>query len=181
MLDALRSDHAAIAAVLADTANAQHTDDALEQREELVINMVAHFVAEEQYLYPAVREHVDGGHTLADLEFEVDRGLEHQLKGLEDDHLTPERLAVLWGVISASFTEHIERQERLFTQLAAACTPAQLAELGDGIAGAEQIAPTRPRGFTVESPGANKVISFVEGFVDRARDYYTKRGVEEDD
>jgi hypothetical protein len=178
MLDALRSDHAAIAAILADSANTLHTDAALEQREELVINLVGHFVAEEQYLYPAVREHVDGGHTLAELEFEVDRGMEHQLKGLEDDDLTPERLAVLWGVLHAGFAEHIERQERLFTQLAATLTPAQLAELGDGIAGAEQLAPTRPRGFTIESPGANKVISFVEGFVDRARDYYTKRGAE---
>ena len=27
-------------------------------------------------------------------------------------------------------------------------------------------------------PTANKLISFVEGFVDHARDYYTKRGVE---
>jgi hypothetical protein len=181
MLDALRSDHRAIAADFDDPAHAAHDDEGLIKREQLVIDLVGHFVAEEQYLYPAVREHLVDGPARADAGFGADRALERQLKELEDDDLTPERLEAVWHSIGAEFAAHALRQEELFGALAAVCSPEQLAELGDGIAGAEQLAPTRPRTFAVESAGANKVISFVEGFVDRARDYYGKRGVEPDD
>ncbi|MFE0516320.1 hemerythrin domain-containing protein, partial [Streptomyces sp. NPDC058964] len=36
--------------------------------DEVTIELVRHSVAEEQYLYPAVREHVEGGDRLADKE-----------------------------------------------------------------------------------------------------------------
>jgi hypothetical protein len=181
MLDALRSDHRAIAADFDDPAHAAHDDDALVKREQLVIELVGHFVAEEQYLYPAVREHLADGPARADAGFDADRALERELRELEDDDLTPERLVAVWHSLGTGFAAHALRQEELFTELAAVCSPEQLAELGDGIAGAEQLAPTRPRAFAVESAGAGKVISFVEGFLDRARDYYSKRGVDPED
>jgi hypothetical protein len=178
IIDALRSDHEAIGNQLRDHALAQHTDEALIEREELVMLLVRHFVAEEQYLYPTVRSHLTDGAARAEAGFDADRVIEGQLRQLEDGDLRVERLATIWREIGTEFAAHIARQDELFTELAAACPAQLLLDLGDGIAGSEPLAPTRPRRFATESPGANKLISFVEGFVDHARDYYTKRGVE---
>ena len=180
MLDALDSDHRAITEQLADPANATHTDEAMTRREQLVIDMVGHFVAEEQYLYPTVRDQLADGAVRASGGFSADREIEKQLKSLEDPDLGADGLAQIWTAIQHEFADHVSRQQQLFIDLAAVCSPAQLAELGDGIAGAEQLAPTRPRTVALESPGANKFISFVEGYVDHVRDYYAKRGVEDE-
>jgi Hemerythrin HHE cation binding domain len=178
MLDALSSDHQAITEQLADSANALHTDAAMGRREQLVIDMVGHFVAEEQYLYPTVRDELSDGTALADNGFTADRAIERQLKELEDPDLAADQLVAIWTAIQAEFAAHVARQHQLFIDLATVVSAARLAELGDGIAGAEQLAPTRPRTLALESPGANKFISFVEGYVDHVRDYYAKRGVE---
>ena len=156
MLDALRSDHGAIAEQLADHALAEHTDEALIEREELVMLLVRHFVAEEQYLYPTVREHLADGPRRADAGFAADRVIEGQLRQLEDDDLRVERLASIWRELGAEFASHVATQEQLFTELATACSPQQLLELGDGIAGSEPLAPTRPRRVVIESPGAEQ-------------------------
>jgi hypothetical protein len=178
MLDALRSDHRAITEELADPASALHSHPALIAREQLVMRLVSHFVAEEQYLYPTVRAHLDSGAARADAGFTADRHIEEQLKALEDPELTEDRLAAIWAPLQAEFAAHVAAQETLFSELAAVCTPEQLDALGDGVIGAEQLAPTRPRLVAVESSGANKLISLVEGYIDQVRDYYSKRGVD---
>jgi hypothetical protein len=178
MPDALRSDHRAIAEQLAQPELAERTDEALIEREELVMLMMRHFVAEEQYLYPTVREHLDDGQVRAESGFAADRAIEGQLRQLENGDLRVEQLATIWRQLGTEFAQHVSTQEQLFGELTDACSPEQLLELGDGINGSEPLAPTRPRRVVFESPGANKVISFLEGFVDHARDYYSKRGVE---
>ncbi|WP_329169922.1 hemerythrin domain-containing protein [Streptomyces decoyicus] len=45
----------------------------------LTIELVRHSVAEEKYLYPAVREHLEGGHSLADKELAGQVHVEHLL------------------------------------------------------------------------------------------------------
>ena len=82
-------------------------------------------------------------------------------------------------IASGQFAEHVASQDIVFTELAAVCTPEKLDELGDGVIGAEQLAPTRPRLLAVELSGPNKIISLVEGYIDHVRDYYSKRGVDE--
>src|SRR5580704_17774315 len=99
MLDALDSDHRAITELLDDPANAVHTDEAMARREQLVIDMVGHFVAEEQYLYPTVREQLSDGQARATSGFGADREIENQLKALEDADLGADGLAQIWATI----------------------------------------------------------------------------------
>jgi hypothetical protein len=178
MLDGLRSDHNAIAAQLDDPTATGDTDDGAAVREQLVMELVRHFVAEEQYLYPTIRQHVTDGVALADTGFADDRACEQELKQLEEPDLTAERLAALWVGIRVAFTAHIKQQEPLFTALTAACDPGLLAELGAAVRGAEQLAPTRPRAVASSSATVNKITSLVEGFIDHVRDSYTHRGAD---
>jgi hypothetical protein len=174
ILDGLRSDHQAIVGMLADPAA---TTDTEAQREQLVMTLVRHFVAEEQYLYPAIREHLDGGTALVDSWFTRDRSCELKLKLLEARDQTVEQHASVWREVTELFTAHVQAQEAVFPQLTATVDTAELARLGVGIRGAEQLAPTRPRSVAPEPAAANKVASLIEGFVDHVRDTYSHRGV----
>jgi hypothetical protein len=176
MTDALRSDHHAIVAWLDDPAAAGDTPEAAALREEVVMNLVRHFVAEEQYLYPEVRECLDGGDDIVETNFAADRAAEHKLKQLEDSDLTADRLTALWAELRSAFTAHTHRQDDIFAALESACSPERLAHLGDEVLGAEQLAPTRPRSIAPASPRWNKVASLVEGYVDHVRDHYAHRG-----
>lgn len=180
MLDALRSDHRAVTAELDDPEALQNSDDGAAARERMVMDLVRHFVAEEQYLYPTVRERLPEGDRLAHEGWTADREIERHLRALEGPELTPDRLAAAWTELRAAFAAHVQRQEPLFDALAAACSPAELDRLGEDVLGSEQLAPTRPRILAPSSPVANKVTSFLEGYLDKARDYYGHRGVDPD-
>ena len=180
MTDALRSDHHAIAGWLAGDGALSHTDEATAERELVVMNLVRHFVAEEQYLYPEVRDVLDHGDEIAEEHLTADRAIEAKLRKLEDPDLTAELLTAVWTELRSRFAAHVERQDPIFAALESACSPVRLAHLGDEVSGAEQLAPTRPRSIAPSSPRLNKVASLVEGFVDHVRDHYTHRGDDPD-
>jgi hypothetical protein len=178
IIGALCSDHRAIQALLADPVALEHDEDGLTAREEIVIELVRHLVAEEQYLYPTVRDHVSGGGDIADLGFAAGRSCEAALRPLEDDALTAAQTVAALDEVSRLFALHITAQEdTVFPVLERDLDPELLIELGDGVRGAEQLAPTRPRHVAFAAAGLSKVSSFVTGYIDHVRDYYSRRGV----
>jgi hypothetical protein len=181
MLDALSSDHRAISAMLDDPAAVTDTEEGSALREEVVMNLVRHYVAEEQYLNPVIREYITGGQTIADAGYARDRASETALRRLEHHGISHDELVTLWAAVRTGFSDHVTDQETLFGQLAESCPSDRLAELGDEILGAEQLAPTRPRSVATENAAASKVLSIVEGYVDQVRDHYSRRGVAERD
>lgn len=176
LVDVLHSDHRAINEQLEAALAAADAPGPEAAREQLVMTLVRHFVAEEQYLYPTMRDVLDDGDALADAGLAADRECELLLKRLEGPELTAGQVATTLEEVGTAFAGHVARQQRELEALDAACPPQRLAELGDGVIGAEQLAPTRPRGFAPESVSANKVLSFVEGFLDQIRDHYSHRG-----
>ncbi|RKT19487.1 hemerythrin HHE cation binding domain-containing protein [Streptomyces sp. 1114.5] len=141
--------------------------------ERFTIELVRHSVAEEQHLYPAVREHVPGGDALADKEIADHEIVERLLKQLEGVDCGDARFDVLVDRVVSEVTAHVQDEERnLFPALAEACPPERLDELGEQVRRAKKLAPTRPH------PNApdNKLIAAGAGLVDRARDFVTGRG-----
>jgi hypothetical protein len=178
IVEVLRSDHASIAGLLAGPDATAATEAGAAHREQLVMELVRHFVAVEQYLFPTVREHVPDASSAADEAFTRDRSLEKRLRALEDPDLAPTELAALWTELGTAFAGHERSEESLFAAVDAACSPQLLAELGEDALGAEQVAPTRPRSIAPHAPGVNKFTSVVAGFVDQVRDHYSRRGVD---
>lgn len=175
LVDALRSDHRSVTHQLADPATRTGDEDGLIAREQLVRTMVRHFVAEEQYLYPTVRTHLPESDAVGDA-LAADRECENLLRGFERKHLTADALGSMIDEVASAFAAHVERQEPLLSALDETLDPTMSAELGEQVIGAEQLAPTRPRRVVTESPGANKVLSFFEGYLDNIRDAYGHRG-----
>ena len=145
--------------------------------DEFTIELVRHSVAEEMYLYPAVRKHVSGGDALADKELADHKQVEELLKELEGVSTEEAHFDVLVDRLIAEVGAHVKDEEQnLFPALAQACSPEELSELGDKIRRAKKLAPTRPHPSAPDTPPANKLLAPGTGLVDRARDFVTGRG-----
>ncbi|WP_407563898.1 hemerythrin domain-containing protein [Streptomyces sp. 184] len=145
--------------------------------DQLTIELVRHSVAEEQHLYPAVREHLPMGGTIADKELADHADVEQMLKDLEG--MDPEDPSFDPAVekLQREVTAHIHDEEtNLFVQLREVCGEDALQELGDKIRTAKKISPTRPHPSTPSTPPANRILDPGAGLVDRARDLVTGRG-----
>ncbi|UQX89555.1 hemerythrin domain-containing protein [Jatrophihabitans telluris] len=177
----LDSDHRALLELADRAATTGGADELAVHCEQLVMLAVRHFVAEEQYLFPLMRQHLPDGdrsvHRLSD----AHRHLESELRRLEDVERSPQAVGPILADVRARLVDHVESLSQAFASLRGEIDPAEAQRLGDDVLGVEQLAPTRPRLDHSDSPALNKLVSLVEGYVDRIRDAYTHRGVERDE
>ncbi|CAL9648762.1 hemerythrin domain-containing protein [Streptomyces sp. Tu 3180] len=141
------------------------------------IELVRHSVAEEAYLYPAVREHVENGDALADRELEDHAKAEQIMKDLEGCDAGDAEFDRLVGMLMTEIRGHIaDEEQNLFPMLRASCSPDKLDQLGDKVRQAKKTAPTRPHPAAPDKPPANKLLAPGTGMVDRIRDALSGRG-----
>src|ERR1041384_8215391 len=74
--------------------------------EKVITELVRHSVAEEAYLYPAVRELVPGGDELADREIAEHAEAERTMKRLEETDPADAEHAVLMGQLMSEIRAH---------------------------------------------------------------------------
>ncbi|MER5427723.1 hemerythrin domain-containing protein [Streptomyces sp. NPDC002588] len=145
--------------------------------EQVTIELVRHSVAEEAYLYPAVREHIAGGDVLADKELKDHAEAERIMKDLEGRAADDADFDMLLAKLMREIREHVaDEEQNLFPRLRAACPPEALDSLGDKVRMAKKTAPTRPHPSAPDKPPANKMLAPGVGLVDRLRDAMTGRG-----
>ncbi|MFI8192312.1 hemerythrin domain-containing protein [Streptomyces sp. NPDC085946] len=145
--------------------------------DQAVMELVRHSVAEEQYLYPAVREHIDGGDSLADKELEDHAQAERIMKDLESCDAGDPDFDRLVGMLMSEIRSHVADEENnLFPRLREACPMDALNELGEKVRQAKKTAPTRPHPAAPDKPPMNKLMDKGAGMVDRMRDALTGRG-----
>jgi hemerythrin superfamily protein len=148
--------------------------------EQVTMELVRHSVAEEEYLYPAVREHVAGGDAIADKEIDDHSKAERIMKDLEGCDAGDPEFDRLIGMLMSEVRTHIaDEEQNLFPQLRAACSPQALDDLGDKVRMAKKMAPTRPHPSAPDKPPANKLLAPGAGLVDRMRDALSGRGKKE--
>ncbi|MFE7648062.1 hemerythrin domain-containing protein [Streptomyces phaeoluteigriseus] len=145
--------------------------------DQVTMELVRHSVAEEAYLYPAVRQHVAGGNTLADKELEDHAEAEQIMKDLESCAADDPQFDRLVRMLMTEIREHIADEEgNLFPRLRSACPADALDDLGDKVRMAKKTAPTRPHPSAPDKPPANKMLAPGVGMVDRMRDALSGRG-----
>lgn len=145
--------------------------------EQVVTSLVKHSVAEEIYLYPAVRRALPDGDAIADHELSEHDEAERTMKELEA--LTPDEHQ-FWPTLHKLMSEirhHVSEEEHeLFPKLRAACSEEQLQDLGRKVKQAEKFAPTRPHPSAPSEGMALGVLAPGAGLVDRIRDALSGRG-----
>ncbi|MFE7767105.1 hemerythrin domain-containing protein [Streptomyces sp. NPDC057438] len=148
-----------------------------EYADKVTIELVRHSVAEEAYLYPAVREHVPDGDAIADRELEDHAEAERTLKALERCDADDPDFDLLITQLMTEIRSHIrDEEENLFPRLRASCSAEALDKLGEKVRTAKKTAPTRPHPAAPDTPPANKLLAPGMGLVDRMRDALSGRG-----
>ncbi|GAA4983252.1 hemerythrin domain-containing protein [Kitasatospora paranensis] len=172
----LEADHREVQMLFARIAVAPRTE-----LQELVhrvsVELVRHSIAEEAYLYPAVRAHVLDGDRLADKEVADHAQVERLLKGLEGRSPADADFDPLLRTLSREVGLHIQDEEqRLFPALASGTTPEELMKLGDRVRATKAMSPTRPHPDAPSSATARRLLAPGIGLIDRVRDYVSGRG-----
>ncbi|MFF2432128.1 hemerythrin domain-containing protein [Streptomyces mirabilis] len=145
--------------------------------DQATIELVRHAVAEEAYLYPAVRTHVPSGDALADRELEDHASAERTMKDLERCEANDPEFDRLISRLMTEIRTHVADEEgNLFPRLRESCSAEILNELGNKVRQAKKTAPTRPHPSAPDKPPANKLLAPGIGTVDRMRDALSGRG-----
>jgi hemerythrin superfamily protein len=156
----------------------QTTQERQDTVEQVVAELVRHSVAEEAWLYPAMRDRLDGGNALADRETAEHLEVEQMLKELEgtDPH-SPQARPVLEALMAA-VRGHVEEEEKqLFPALRAVYTAQELHDLGDKVRTAKRAAPTRAHPGAPRDQVSRRLMGPFVGLVDRTRDALSGRQV----
>lgn len=178
VIDELTTDHREVEELFGriEALPSGHQDRKL-YADQVTMELVRHSVAEEAYLYPAVREHVANGDALADKELEDHARAEQIMKDMEGCAADDPEFDRLVGMLMSEIREHVaDEEDNLFPRLREACPAGALDELGDKVRKAKKSAPTRPHPSAPDKPPMNKLLAPGAGLVDRMRDALTGRG-----
>jgi hemerythrin-like domain-containing protein len=147
--------------------------------QELIIEESKHEALEEMYLWPAVREHLTAGNTLADEATGQEQEAKQVLADLDKLDASDADFEKLLAKFTVAARQHIEFEEtQVWPGLRAALTAETAAELGTKIADGKSSAPTRPHPHTPPTPGALKTAGPVAAATDKVRDTITGRGTD---
>jgi hemerythrin superfamily protein len=139
--------------------------------EHVITELVRHAVAEEAWLYPAVRDRLPDGDAIADKETADHHEAEILMKQLEgEDPHDPTNRATLHRFMTV-IREHVRDEETsLFPALRTAYSEQELKDLGARVRTAKQAAPTRPHPAAPRDATSRRVLGPFVGLVDRTRD-----------
>jgi hemerythrin-like domain-containing protein len=184
----LAEDHQEVKAMLAElekgpTEATGASEDQLALRkkmaQELIIEESKHEALEEMYFWPAVREHLAAGHTLADTATGQEQEAKQVLAELDKLAASDPEFEKLLGTFTVAARQHIEFEEtQVWPSLRAALSAETATELGAKIADGKSTAPTRPHPHTPPTPGALKAAGPFAAAADRVRDTITGRGTD---
>jgi len=176
VVDVLTTDHAEAIGLIRQVWTTQEADRRRDLVDTVITEIVRHAVAEEMYVYPAMREHLPDGDEAVEHDVEEHKELEQTMKALEGvdaaDPLFDEQLRKF----EEQLRHHIQDEEtEQFPQLRARIPREQLVELAEKVETAKKLAPTRPHPSAPNNPLFHKLVGPGVGLVDRARDKLTGR------
>ncbi len=142
----------------------------------VITEVVRHAVAEEMYVYPAMREHLPDGDAAVEHDIEEHKDLEQSMKQLEGMQPTDDQFEASLHRFEDQLRHHVQDEEsEQFPQLRARIPRTQLVELAEKVETAKKLAPTRPHPSAPNSPLFHKVVGPGVGLVDRMGDKLSGR------
>jgi hemerythrin superfamily protein len=151
-------------------------DERRELADQLISELVRHSVAEEMYVYPAMRDHLPNGAEAVEHDTAEHKELERTMKALEAVEPSDPQFDTLLGQLETILVDHVQDEESdQFPKLRVAIPREQLVEIGQKVQTAKKLAPTRPHPAAPNAELFHKLVGPGVGLVDRARDRLTGR------
>lgn len=146
--------------------------------EKIIRELAVHAAIEEMYFYPAVRAAAKQNETRAN-----EAANQQVLEALEEHHIVTWTLSELskmepdderydpkMKVLMVSVRHHVQEEESALFPKATRMLRRQLDELGDQMAKAKKLAPTRPHPRAPDEPPGNYLAGPMAAMADRAKD-----------
>lgn len=144
---------------------------------ELVMAESAHEAMEEQYFWPSVQHWLEEGRDLAAPALEQEQAAKQVLQKLDKLEAGDPKFEDLVSRIIADGRAHIAYEEReVWPVVQQRMARSELDELGEKMATAKKVAPSRPHPHTPPKPGVLKTAGVAAAAVDKMRDAVTGRG-----
>jgi len=142
----------------------------------LITDLVRHSVAEEMFVYPAMKEHLPNGDEAVQHDTEEHKDIERTLKHLEGLDASDPQFMDAIGHLDTVLDDHIKDEEQdQFPQLRAHIPAEKLSELAKKVHTAKKLAPTRPHPMAPNAAPFHKLVGPGVGLVDRVRDKLSGR------
>jgi len=176
VVDLLTTDHHEVVDLLQQIKVAASAEVRRDLADTMISELVRHAVAEEMYVYPAMRKHLADGEQAVQHDISEHKELEATMKKLEAaDADSPEFRQIL-DSLEATLRDHVQDEENeQFPGLRAQVPRDELVEIGEKVETAKKLAPTRPHPAAPNSEVFHKLVGPGVGLVDRLRDKLSGR------
>jgi len=178
VVDILTTDHREVTDLLLQIRTATDSATRRDLADTMISELVRHAVAEEMYVYPAMKQHLPDGEAAVEHDVEEHKELERTMKELEAVEPSDPRFDSLLGELETTLADHVADEESdQFPKLRASIPREELVQLGEKVQAAKKLAPTRPHPAAPNAELFHKVVGPGVGLVDRLRDQLTGRSV----
>jgi hemerythrin superfamily protein len=176
VVDVLTADHLEAVELITQIKATADTEKRRDLADTLISEIVRHAVAEEMYVYPAIRKHLPNGDEVAKHDTEEHKELEVTMKKLEGAKAETAEFSQLLDEFDASLRHHVNDEETdQFPELRARIPREELVEIARKVEAAKKLAPTRPHPLAPNNQLFHKLVGPGVGMVDRLRDKLTGR------
>jgi hemerythrin superfamily protein len=176
VVDMLTTDHHEVLDLLQQIKITSGTEERRDLADTVISELVRHSVAEEMYVYPAMKKYLPDGEEAVEHDINEHKELERTMKQLESVDAQSTEFEQLLGELESILRDHVSDEEsEQFPQLRAQLPREELIELGQKVETAKKLAPTRPHPLAPNNQVFHKLVGPGVGLVDRLRDKLTNR------
>jgi hemerythrin-like domain-containing protein len=176
VVDVLTTDHHEVLDLLQQIKVSTATEDRRDMADTVISELVRHSVAEEMYVYPAMRKHLPDGKEAVEHDISEHKEIEKTLKKLEGVSADDAEFTQLLGKLEDILRDHIQDEETdQFPGLRAKIPREELVEMAQKVETAKKVAPTRPHPLAPNNQVFHKLVGPGVGLVDRLRDKLANR------
>jgi hemerythrin superfamily protein len=176
VVDILTTDHHEVLDLLQQIKITTDAEERRDLADTVITELVRHSVAEEMYVYPAMKKYLPDGDEAVDHDVEEHKELEQTMKKLESVDAQSGEFAQLLGELEDILRDHVSDEENeQFPELRVQVPREELIEIGGKVEKAKKLAPTRPHPSAPNNEVFHKLVGPGVGLVDRLRDKLTDR------
>ncbi|NKX56385.1 hemerythrin domain-containing protein [Arthrobacter mobilis] len=176
VIDILTSDHREMLELLGQIEGTPDHDRRRELADTVIAEVMRHAVAEEMYVYPAIKDHVPNGAEEVEHDKKEHQEIVEVMKRMEDVDAGEPTFLELVRQLEGQLRHHVNDEEtEQFPKLRAHIPGDKLVDLGKKVETAKKLAPTRPHPHAPHSELFHKTVGPGVGMVDRLLDKLTGR------
>jgi hemerythrin superfamily protein len=176
VVDVLTADHRDVTALIGEIWTVKDPMIRRDLTDTAISELVRHAVAEEMYVYPAMRKYLDDGDKAVEHDVQEHKELEETMKTLEGVDVSAPEFETNLRKLQEVLADHVQDEENeQFPELRRKVPGAELQELAGKVQTAKKLAPTRPHPGAPNSEMFHKLVGPGVGLVDRLKDKLTGR------